>query len=159
MYTTMYTRLPHIQQNWPALLVPPSSGLATTAWAQSGTFSLIHLKMFEIVTKILRGKNCETRLGHSFWTRWSNIWFLFHPSILVFSYLCIQHLDPPYAFQPPSLFPFLLPWPITCSPISFQHIFTNTLANKSVPYILLTNILPANILQNILPLSLLPYII
>ena len=31
-------------KNWPALLVPPSSGLATTAWAQSGTFSLIHLK-------------------------------------------------------------------------------------------------------------------
>ena len=31
-------------KNWPALLVPPSSGLATTAWTQSGTFSLIHLK-------------------------------------------------------------------------------------------------------------------
>ena len=31
------------KDNEPALLVPPSSGLATTAWAQSGTFSLIHL--------------------------------------------------------------------------------------------------------------------
>ena len=76
------------------------------------------------------------------------------------SAICVScTLNRPMLFQPPWLFPFLLPWPITFSPISFQHIFTNTLAKKSVPYILLTNILPANILQNILALSLLPYII
>ena len=34
----------------PALLVPPSSGLATTAWFHSGTFSLIHLNNHTVIS-------------------------------------------------------------------------------------------------------------